>query len=969
VNGVTQLAIRDFRHVMEEDSINILKLFLSPWIAYDLRVSDYGIDIFVRISEINEPVSPDTFHIQLKSTNQISRSGNTISYSIKTKNLLTFEPMYEPVFVCLCDLSSKKLYWVDAHQEISRLNREKENWREQETNTIYFQLPDAEYTQDKLKEIVIVARKRLLIEQLSQFSEDPSFQQMMLQKEIDDLIEDTLSGKLKLKEHFYQDYVIANLKVIKIINTEPSKKDELVQEINEAVNLFEKVIKNKSKFSQYEIYLALQSKATLLFLLSYYQDKTQNINKAIEASKDSLSFIELSENPLEYYIQCLNIGIYYSMLYEMDSNKEYLKEQITFLSKIEQEVIPNEAYFISKLHLALAHTKLIEDSKDNLTKAIEINEKALELISFKENPHLFGIFNFELGRIYFQKAIKKREYIKNEAPIAINYLQESLKFYAPETDRWGYALIKLFLGKLYIALAEIENSLEKMKIALEHLSEALNIYQKEHSLENIADTQLELGIVYRGLYKFERESEHSKKSIIMFKDALEVWTVDKDPISYALIQKNFGMLYSNLAEVEETEENISKSVDFLNNALKVYSYESHPERFAATHVSLAEAYMILAEKMIDFKENFMKARNHLLKSLEIYTLDDYPYDYATAKLNLGCALLGLTSNEDGEQNCLIALSSLEESLTVFTIEAFPQDFAKVQLNLGTCFNILADFKERNSNLKKAISHYKESLKIRTIESNPLKYGKTNEYIGNTYGLLYEEEKEVEYLEKGIVHYSNALKVFTKGKFPLTFVILNYQISILYSKFPGIENQNGLLKKSIGHLVDALTTVISLNKEDLLEKILDLLIFSSGNYLKTKRSKKQCVYIIKLFQKLHKMVQGLENKDFVLKITNFLGIAHHIYGEIERNPKIIKLAIEYYESLLSLLKKKSVSYPRILYNIGFSYQSISKITGKNEDTKNALKYYQDSLKYLQEEKDSELIQRINQEIEELKRNST
>lgn len=61
------MTIRDKRHVMEDKSFNIIRTFLEPWLIYDFRELDYGIDLFIRIAEVDKPVSPENFQIQLKS--------------------------------------------------------------------------------------------------------------------------------------------------------------------------------------------------------------------------------------------------------------------------------------------------------------------------------------------------------------------------------------------------------------------------------------------------------------------------------------------------------------------------------------------------------------------------------------------------------------------------------------------------------------------------------------------------------------------------------------------------------------------------------------------------------------------------------------------------------------------------------------------------------------------------------------
>jgi len=1016
------MTIRNEKHVMEDDSVNIINSFLLPWIVYDLRVSDYAIDLYVRIAEINKPVSSDSFHIQLKSTKEINLKDNKISLNnFPTKTLLTFETSYEPTYIALCDLISKKLYWVNVHDEISRLNNTNPAWKKQNTNTIYFNLPQAEFTKSKLKEDVLRIRKKLIIKHSIKLKEDECFEKLYNQMEIESIQENIFSGKINLKDEKTKTLFIADLNFFKIFNVEFDDVSKRIKEIIITITLYEKIIRKKLVPSNINTGLIFMRLSDLFFMLSEIKDFELNINKSIDSNKKALKYYNKKEDFLQNFIIHHNLGLAYKLLYDHDPRDDYLLNQITALNKV------------------------------------------LNLAEEKEITPILGQINLSIANLYRKLTDKKIHLIKNQSNIikqfksSISHFEKALEYSQYSEDSKEYALIYFSIGILYVMSAELESPHNNLKSSLKYLKKGYNIILKVGNSEEISDYKTKLAVVYRALYDYEKNKNCLKKSIDYLNQALEFWNLEDFPWDYATALKNLAMDYVVLGTIENIKENILKAKEALEKVLIVFSKEIYPERYASTQLTYYEVYITLYENNIDIEDNLNRALDSLNECLKVFTKDFYPYDYATVNLNLGATYMYLFEHSNDKKYIEKSIDSLKEAIELFTLKVYPEDYAKSQNNIGQSYLALSKYCDKETNLKKVLNSFRESLKVRSLDSHPFLYAQINKFLGIVYYNLNKIDKKVEYLEEGIKAYNNALKKLTLKDYPQEYAEIYFNLGGYYKKLAEFKDKIPNLKKAILYFKESLKVIkfesdsfkyeitnnyigsicfdlIEIeekeefikegliaytnilknlsktdnphnyaamkcnlgnlytrlakkgNRETNLKQSIDAFdeaieiyyILKSYEQLKNAianlseilyfygfltEEKTICIEAINYYKKIQKSIEPLTNVELNLELINCLGIMYRRLSKFEDKIENIEISIKYYKEALKIVEKGSEDHGLILNNLGLAYQELSDDIDTRGNLIKSLSTYNESLEYLTK-KNLETIKIIRKNIHKI-----
>ncbi len=122
-------------HKIESLSDAFLETFFVDWICNKLD-NDYGLDYNIIITE-NEVSTELNFFVQNKGTDSINISENYVKYSIETKYLDYYSNFIQPILINRYDAQNNCGYWINIQKYIREiLDKEKPNWRDQETVTI-----------------------------------------------------------------------------------------------------------------------------------------------------------------------------------------------------------------------------------------------------------------------------------------------------------------------------------------------------------------------------------------------------------------------------------------------------------------------------------------------------------------------------------------------------------------------------------------------------------------------------------------------------------------------------------------------------------------------------------------------------------------------------------------------------------------------------------------------------------------
>ena len=149
---------RPLQHIMEEQSLAILKSKLPPsWIIRNIE-KDYGVDLEIEIVDQNL-VTGNRIWVQLKSQQTIKKSSTTfrlkesypeigvsddqklsveyIPYSLSTKELEYSLQCPFPLLLVLVDISSNEVFWLPMQDEVvGSITDRNPAWKKQQTSTV-----------------------------------------------------------------------------------------------------------------------------------------------------------------------------------------------------------------------------------------------------------------------------------------------------------------------------------------------------------------------------------------------------------------------------------------------------------------------------------------------------------------------------------------------------------------------------------------------------------------------------------------------------------------------------------------------------------------------------------------------------------------------------------------------------------------------------------------------------------------
>jgi GTPase SAR1 family protein len=138
------LPLRSESQVKEDESEDLFKKTIRPWMIASWIKRDFGIDAIVEITRSisrskDQIVTGKRFSVQLKSTNKATTESGKLSLSIPKEKITYWYSSIEPVLLVYIDLHSERCYyrWIDE-ELIAELFRQNSNWVAQQSVTIKF---------------------------------------------------------------------------------------------------------------------------------------------------------------------------------------------------------------------------------------------------------------------------------------------------------------------------------------------------------------------------------------------------------------------------------------------------------------------------------------------------------------------------------------------------------------------------------------------------------------------------------------------------------------------------------------------------------------------------------------------------------------------------------------------------------------------------------------------------------------
>lgn len=265
--------------------------------------------------------------------------------------------------------------------------------------------------------------------------------------------------------------------------------------------------------------------------------------------------------------------------------------------------------------LATRNLALVENTKGNLDKQMDMTLTALRLAEKNDQLHMTGILNNDIGNILIEQ---------NNPVQALPYLKRSLKIKKQFNEQTEIAKTLNNIGSCYMQL-------QKLDSALYYLRESEHLKLSMGNKQGLGFTYENMGLIYMQKGEYETSQQYLERSMNYYKAAEN--------------QAGIGKTWLNLAKVNTLLQHYSTASDQLEEAARVnvtqknaknemiyYQYlaqldSSRGDYIAAlqhynTYTSLKEKYfavekaLSIANTREKYESEKRQRENHLLKAAQ-----------------------------------------------------------------------------------------------------------------------------------------------------------------------------------------------------------------------------------------------------------------------------------------------------------------------------------------------------------------
>ncbi len=269
------------------------------------------------------------------------------------------------------------------------------------------------------------------------------------------------------------------------------------------------------------------------------------------------------------------------------------------LSKLENKLIGSYATLFDRT-----------GRRESLDLAAAMLDKAIMSKTFTQDEHN-NILYIAAG-VY--RRLAEADSSEEYASKALAILYEALTSSRLTDDPVAYAMIKIELGKAYLALGKAKGTVKSYRGAAEAFEEAGNILTAGTSPWDVASCRGKAAYAYTLMAeeyshtkKYDEALESAKKALALYGDATKFFTPRKSAEENAMLMSNLGTTHTIVSEVFARSRMFDESLSHAQFALTAYSsvakaasLSAIPERYATMKVSIGQTYVTMAE--INFRE-------------------------------------------------------------------------------------------------------------------------------------------------------------------------------------------------------------------------------------------------------------------------------------------------------------------------------------------------------------------------------
>lgn len=438
-------------------------------------------------------------------------------------------------------------------------------------------------------------------------------------------------------------------------------------------------------------------------------------------------------------------------------------------------------------------------ASDNLERAIEAYQYALQVLTQNEFPPFWAAIQDNLANVYQQRI--KGDQAEN-LELAIAARQSALKVYTKEDFPQDWAMVQMNLGTDYRLASQIGvNQSENLEGAIKAYQSALEVWTRDSFPYHWATIQTNLGNAYR--YRSDGElKENLKSALAAYEGGLTIFKTNEEfPERYMQLQTSLcdTFLLLLLEEIsndpkegQELYPSLQEHLDKLDDNVLIQVWQDKwvnhlPQEFAEGISRISNIFLNLTTTV---GRKFLNTEIAIIGYVAILGVDfgvDPPDALATTKRNLGSAYINRIRGDRAE-NLELGVRYLEEALQSYDINIDPEMWALIQSDLGRA-HFLRIKGKRATNLERAIEYFDKALLIFTYEAFPEHWRRVKNDVGMVYSERIQGEKS-DNIEKAIKAYQEILSKLTATESPTVLTPIYNNLGIAYGqRILGDPNEN------------------------------------------------------------------------------------------------------------------------------------------------------------------------------------
>ncbi len=302
-------------------------------------------------------------------------------------------------------------------------------------------------------------------------------------------------------------------------------------------------------------------KGFLFFKLAFIEDRSYNLERAIQHYKEALKYRTKEKNLYKYASTRYNLGNAYLSLRDGNERENILKAIDEFKSayEIRKEQKNSLEFGVISNALGLSHLMLSEIASDPkeaaayLSEALAYFSDAADVLILDKYPVDYAMIQNNLGVCFTRLALLGKDREKNFKE-GIKHYKNALNVYTANDFPDDYGTTMYNIGIAYHNLSKISPMPYKgeyLMNAERHLAESVNVFTESDKTDSFSRSNYNLGVVYRDLFEIYKKKEFLEKELDAFKNALEGFNEDKTPFAYATSYFYIAQVYYGLGNKEE----------------------------------------------------------------------------------------------------------------------------------------------------------------------------------------------------------------------------------------------------------------------------------------------------------------------------------------------------------------------------------------------------------------------------------